>query len=324
MPHITNVHRTQFLEEGYFILERAVPEEQLAILRDSCDCLIEAMHAEMDRLGTNHIHISHRSKRYHIAKQYDQSPRLDEFVFSELMAEICRATLGDTAFLFYDQYVVKAAEQGMAFSWHQDSGYLGFPHTPYVTCWTAVDDMSLANGTAHVMPFSQIGIRTLVEHVRDEKTGDKAGYFGVHLDRPGLSKPYKTQVSRGGKQVSLGCFTTAEEAVPPPSARAAAAAAKKPILKDGVAVNDSIYPKVGVPADPEGITKEWLTDCLVSRKIIAANNCVASMESTPSPASAIRPQRATLCRCVRLQPYWAPGLHQLLRGSSGGMGGGSR
>ena len=73
--------------------------------------------------------------------------------------------------------------------------------------------------------------------------------------------------------------TTAEEAVPPPSARAAAAA-KKPILKDGVAVNDSIYPKVGVPKSPEEITKEWLTDCLVSRKIIAANNCVASMEST--------------------------------------------
>ena len=67
------------------------------------------------------------------------------------------------------------------------------------------------------------------------------------------------------------------EGVPPSGG---GGAAKKRILKDGVAVNDSIYPKVGVPTDPEGITKEWLTDCLVSRKIIAANNCVASMEST--------------------------------------------
>lgn len=183
---ITDEHRRQFQEEGYFILERALSEEQLGILRNSCDCLIEAMHAEMDRLGTDHIHISHRGKRYHIAKQYEQAPRLAEFVFSDLMAEICRATIGDTAFLFYDQYVVKAAEQGMAFSWHQDSGYLGFPHTPYVTCWTAVDDMSLANGTAHVMPFSQIGIRTLVEHVRDEKTGDKAGYFGEETGVPAI------------------------------------------------------------------------------------------------------------------------------------------
>ena len=183
MSCITEEKQAQFCEEGYFILERVVSAEQLKILREACDHLIDAMHAEMDRLGNDHIHISHRHKRYHIAKQYDRAPRLGEFVFSELMAEICRATLGDTAFLFYDQYVVKAAEQGMAFSWHQDSGYLGFPHTPYITCWTAVDDMSLANGTAYVMPFSHIGIRTLVEHVRDDATGDKAGYFG---EAPGV------------------------------------------------------------------------------------------------------------------------------------------
>ena len=41
---------------------------------------------------------------------------------------------------------------------------------------------------------------------------NKAGYFGVSLDQPGQPKPYKAQVSRGGKQVSLGCFATAEEA----------------------------------------------------------------------------------------------------------------
>ena len=183
MPVITEEQQTQFRDEGYFILEHVVSKSQLKILREACDYLIDAMHAEMDRLGTDHIHISHRHKRYHIAKQYERAPRLEEFVFSELMAEICRATLGEKAFLFYDQYVVKAAEQGMAFSWHQDSGYLGFPHTPYVTCWTAVDDMTLANGTAYVMPFSQIGIRTLVEHVHDEITGDKAGYFG---EAPGV------------------------------------------------------------------------------------------------------------------------------------------
>ena len=50
MPIITEERRTQFREEGYFILERAVSEEQLKILREACDHLIEAMHAEMDRL----------------------------------------------------------------------------------------------------------------------------------------------------------------------------------------------------------------------------------------------------------------------------------
>eukprot|EP00964_Phaeocystis_antarctica_P041237 scaffold23583_cov54-Phaeocystis_antarctica.AAC.1 len=38
------------------------------------------------------------------------------------------------------------------------------------------------------------------------------GYFGVSLDKPGKAKPYKTQVWRGGKNVGLGSFATAEEA----------------------------------------------------------------------------------------------------------------
>jgi ectoine hydroxylase-related dioxygenase (phytanoyl-CoA dioxygenase family) len=175
---ISEADRRQFQHEGYFILESALDNQHLDILRNACDHLIDLMHQEMDRLGTDHIHISHRGKRYHIAKQHHQAPRLDEYVFSDLMAEICRATIGNTAYLFYDQYVVKAAEQGIKFSWHQDGGYLGFLHRPYVTVWAAVDDMTLDNGTVFVMPYSQIGIRSLVEHIRDPETGDKIGYFG--------------------------------------------------------------------------------------------------------------------------------------------------
>ena len=114
--HITDDQREQFREEGYFILEGCVADEQLAIVREACDHLIDLMHQEMDALGTDHIHISHRGKRYHIAKKYDQAPRLAQYVFSPLMADICRATVGDTAYLFYDQYVVKCAEKGIAFS----------------------------------------------------------------------------------------------------------------------------------------------------------------------------------------------------------------
>lgn len=185
MP-IPEDQKSLYQQEGYFILENAVSAEHLRILRDACDHLIDCMHQEMDRLGTDHIHISHRGKRYHIAKQYEQAPRLSEYVFSELMADICRATIGDRAFLFYDQYVVKAAEKGMPFSWHQDSGYLGFSHTPYVTVWCAVDDMTLENGTAYVLPWSTVGIRSLVEHIRDPITGDKAGYFGREEGIPAI------------------------------------------------------------------------------------------------------------------------------------------
>ena len=38
------------------------------------------------------------------------------------------------------------------------------------------------------------------------------GYFGVCLNNPGQPKPYQARVRRGGKDVRLGSFATAEEA----------------------------------------------------------------------------------------------------------------
>jgi len=44
------------------------------------------------------------------------------------------------------------------------------------------------------------------------KAGNKAGYFGVHHNKPGTYKPYQARVRGGGKEVHLGSFATAEEA----------------------------------------------------------------------------------------------------------------
>ena len=183
---ITEEHRRQYEQSGWFIAEQAISAEHLQILRDACDTLIDSMHQEMDRLGTDHIHISHRGRRYHIAKKHDEVPALRQYIFGDLMADVCRATIGENAFLFYDQYVVKAAEQGSRFSWHQDSGYLDFEHPPYVTVWAAVDDMTIDNGTAWILPTSQLGIRTRVEHIRDENSGDRIGYFGADPGIPAI------------------------------------------------------------------------------------------------------------------------------------------
>ena len=43
------------------------------------------------------------------------------------------------------------------------------------------------------------------------RADSSSGYEGV-VCKSGMTKPYQVQVSRGGKNVSLGYFTTAEEA----------------------------------------------------------------------------------------------------------------
>ena len=175
---VSEPQREQFRKEGYFILERVLPDHFLELLRGECQHFIDAKDAEMSAQGDEQQGITQKGKRYFIANCFRQQPRLRRFLFSELMADVCRATLGDTAYLFWEQYVVKGAG-GTSFSWHQDSGYVGDPdHKPYLTCWCALDDMNEANGTVHLMPFSHVGIRTWVKHVRDEASNDLVGYYG--------------------------------------------------------------------------------------------------------------------------------------------------
>ena len=169
----------QYQDEGYFILESVLPQDDLQLLRDECQRFIDKANAEMDARNTDTYGINHRNSRYFISYCYRDRPQMGRMIFSDYMAEVCKAALGPDAFLFWDQYVVKCAEVGMSFSWHQDSGYVAYPdHRPYLTCWIPLDDVSEENGSVYLLPYSRSGIRSWVKHLRDPKTNDMVGYFG--------------------------------------------------------------------------------------------------------------------------------------------------
>src|SRR3954468_14555221 len=100
---ISDKHRKQYRDEGYFVLERVIPDEHLALLRDEAERAMADVHRQMDAKGVDVLGANHRNKRYFIC-WHKETGRLSEFIFSDYMAEICRATLGDDAYLFYDQY----------------------------------------------------------------------------------------------------------------------------------------------------------------------------------------------------------------------------
>lgn len=152
----------QFVEQGYAVFESVLSGDLLDLLRTCCDDFVAREDARMDAAGTDTLGITHRGKRYFANECQREEPRLRAMLFSETMADLCRATLGDTAYFFFDQYVVKGPDGGMPFSWHQDSGYVvgnGGPadHRPYLTCWCTLDDATVANGTVRVVPGSHRG-----------------------------------------------------------------------------------------------------------------------------------------------------------------------
>ncbi len=183
--YVTEAQKEQYQTEGYFILESVMTAAQLEGLRAECQRYIDQYNAEMEEKGVDVLGINHYKKRYFISNRGQESPTITSFIFSDLMAEVCHATLGDEAYLFNEQYVVKAAEVGMKFGWHQDSGYVGHYHRPYLSCWCALDDMTEENGTVYVLPYARAGMQPddLFEHTVEAGTNDKVGYHG---DDPGI------------------------------------------------------------------------------------------------------------------------------------------
>ncbi len=180
---MTNEQLNQFQEEGFCILKNVIPQELIERLRGECQRFMKEKDDEMDRKGVEVDEINHKGKRYFIALRYKDSETMQDLIFGKEMEEITRQVLGEDVFLFLEQYVVKAADKGMTFSWHQDSGYLDFDHKPYLSVWCPLDDVTEENGTVYLLPYKDAGVKDRIEHVLQEGTNDKVGYFG---DNPGI------------------------------------------------------------------------------------------------------------------------------------------
>lgn len=182
----TDELRSQYQSEGYFLLERVISNAQLEGLRSESERFMKEMDAEFDRKGTDQMGLNRKGSRYFINLWFKRlkSEPLRDFLYSDLMADVCRATIGDTAYLFHEQYVIKGPDRGMKFSWHQDSGYVGVPHRPYVTIWCTLDDVTVENGTVYILPYSKAGTRELVKHSEDPELRDKIGYTGDEVGIP--------------------------------------------------------------------------------------------------------------------------------------------
>ena len=175
---IGEAERRQYREEGYFVLEGVLPQAEIAMLRQECARAMAIVERAMDEDGVDTIGLNHRGQRYIVPLQYKKSDRLPSFLFSPTMAEICRATLGEEAYLFLEQFVVKGAQVGMELGWHQDAGYLPFDPPAYYTVWITLDDVDEDNGTIYVLPYGRAGTRGRVEHHLQAGSNDKVGYFG--------------------------------------------------------------------------------------------------------------------------------------------------
>lgn len=182
--NITKQQKENFLKEGFLIVPDFLTSYELETVRDICESSIQQVEEEMKKKNITEDRINVLGKKYFIKDVRKKHPEIKNIIFSEKTEEVCKATIGDTAYLHNEQFVVKMTDKSSSFAWHQDSGYSVYQggaaeHKPYLTCWVALDDMSEENGTISVLPFSRSPSRDLIEHKWDPEANAMVSYKGT-------------------------------------------------------------------------------------------------------------------------------------------------
>lgn len=180
---ITKEQIDLYEKNGFVVLRNVIPEVLIKKIQGDCDRFLKEKDEELDRKGVVAEGGTYKGSRYFIAMRNKDSQSMQELIYGKEMQEITTRILGDNVYLFLEQFVVKSADKGMTFAWHQDSGYLAFPHKPYLSIWLPLDDVTEENGTVYLLPYEAAGTRVRVDHIPDSITKDEVGYFG---DDPGI------------------------------------------------------------------------------------------------------------------------------------------
>ncbi len=166
--------QAQFRGEGYYITGVVLDESLL----DDLAVDFERLRAEQDsalKEQDERSGISHQGRNF-ISGIHELSPTGRRLALSPAIAELAGALLGPDVRLYWNQAVTKAPRSGGSFSWHQDSGYVPIEPQEYLTLWIPLERASVDNGTIWLLPGSHRW--GLQDHVVDQQTGDKVGYFG--------------------------------------------------------------------------------------------------------------------------------------------------
>ncbi|WP_305985311.1 phytanoyl-CoA dioxygenase family protein [Roseibium sp. MMSF_3544] len=171
-----------FRKNGYAVFPGALSEEELTLLRKTCNTLLDEPVDDGGHSGRHKIGLG-QSRRF-LAHRHAEFPDVETFLLGEKISGITNACLGVSGQLFNEQFVVKGSGTGASFAWHQDGAYVGFDHTPYLTVWIALDDTTVENGCVYVLPRNLDDKPDLDRHEWQEDSNELNGYFGDETGEP--------------------------------------------------------------------------------------------------------------------------------------------
>jgi len=168
---LTAEERRAYADDGFFIRERAIREEEVGELRDAAECAVARAasgtpnsddylvdgNRYREAAGST-IQFEHRagSETIRVIEPFHHlDPRLDRLIDDPRLVEPARELVGDERIaLFTDKLNLKRPREGSRFRWHQDSPYWAhfFPELHRLpNVMVSLDDAHEGNGCLRVI-----------------------------------------------------------------------------------------------------------------------------------------------------------------------------
>lgn len=168
-----------YFEHGFAVLPKWLDAAEISTLSSVCDRLLSE--PPDDDMGGRAHDIGKGQDRRFLRHRHRDFLDLTKFVLGEEMREFLAPFIGGTSYLFNEQFVVNGPKTGAAFGWHQDGGYVGFDHNPYISVWIAIDDTTEDNGPVFVLPGNLRRETDAVPYHWDPEVKEMIGYDGPDL-----------------------------------------------------------------------------------------------------------------------------------------------
>jgi ectoine hydroxylase len=157
---LTQAQREQYFEQGFLILESAIPDQWVHRLRAATDELIERSRrvSEADAiwdLEPGHSAESPRLRR--VSNPVEQHPVFWEYVSQSFVGDVVADLVGPDVKFHHSKLNFKWARGGAEVKWHQDIPF--WPHTNYspLTVGSYVYDCAANQGPVGFIPGSHKG-----------------------------------------------------------------------------------------------------------------------------------------------------------------------
>jgi phytanoyl-CoA hydroxylase len=136
-----------FSENGYVRFDGVLSPEELDYCRQSLGYALDHRDGFVRDLASTDSDEGGKDKILQMVNLWEHFPEVKTYTFSSRLAAMARRlSSSPTVHLFHDQALVKEPGPSAASPWHQDQPYWPVKEPGMLSCWMALDDVTIEKG----------------------------------------------------------------------------------------------------------------------------------------------------------------------------------